>query len=272
MLSNFKQRINFYFEDLTTPMGKTFDLVVISLIFLVCAAFVVETYDIPEKVRKVVNLLETTIIGIFIIEYLLRFWVAEKKLKHFFHIYSLIDLAAILPIFFAQQHFQVIRVFRTLRIMRLIRFLENQHFFFGSIKPVHLIIFRIIYIIIAIVFVSAGLIFYAEHEINPEKFRTFFDAVYFSVVTITTVGFGDITPVSAYGRTITVLIIISGIVFIPWQVRNLIAHFIASTNKISLVCEECGLEYHERDALHCKRCGKKISQKKMSINNLNSKI
>jgi len=265
MLSKFKQRINFYFEDLTTPMGKTFDLVVISLIFLVCAAFVVETYDIPEKVRKVVNLLEVTIIVIFIIEYLLRFWVAKKKLKHLFHIYSLIDLAAILPIFFAQQHFQVIRVFRTLRIMRLIRFLENQHFFFGSIKSVHLIIFRIIYIMIAIVFVSAGLIFYAEHEINPEKFRTFFDAVYFSVVTLTTVGFGDITPVSDYGRTITVLIIISGIVFIPWQVRNLIAHLIVSVNKVFLACRECGLEHHERDAIYCKRCGSRIYHNKETL-------
>lgn len=262
MLSKIKQRINFYFEDLTTPMGKAFDLVVVSLIFLVCAAFVVETYDIPERVRKIASFMEVTIIVIFIIEYLLRFWVSEKKLKHFFHIYSLIDLAAILPIFFAQQHFQVIRVFRTLRIMRLIRFLENQHFFFGSIKPIHLIIFRIIYIIIAIVFVSAGLIFYAEHGINPEKFRTFFDAVYFSVVTLTTVGFGDITPVSDYGRTITVLIIISGIVFIPWQVRNLIAHFIVSTSKISLVCKECGLEYHDKDAVYCKRCGSKIFEKK----------
>ena len=262
MLSNIKQRINFYFEDLTTPMGKTFDLVVITLIFLVCAAFVVETYDITKRVREIVNLIETIIIVIFIIEYLLRFWVAERKLKFFFNIYSLIDLAAILPIFFAQQHFQVIRVFRTLRIMRLIRFLENRHFFFGSIKPVHLIIFRIIYIMFAIVFVSSGLIFYTEHEVNPENFRTFFDGVYFSIVTLTTVGFGDITPLSDYGRAITILIIVSGILFIPWQVRNLIAHFIFSINKASLTCKECGLEYHDRDAIHCKRCGRKIFREK----------
>ncbi|MBW2183143.1 MAG: ion transporter [Deltaproteobacteria bacterium] len=84
MLSKFKQRINFYFEDLTTPMGKTFDLVVILLIFLLCITFVVETYDISDKTRKAVNLIESTIIIIFIIEYLLRLWVAEKKLEHFF--------------------------------------------------------------------------------------------------------------------------------------------------------------------------------------------
>jgi voltage-gated potassium channel len=118
---------------------------------------------------------------------------------------------------------------------------------------------------VAIVFVSAGLIFYAEHEINPVKFSTFFDAIYFSVVTLTTVGFGDITPVSPYGRIITVLIIISGIVFIPWQVRNLIAHFIVSINKVSLLCKECGLEYHDRDATHCKRCGSKIYYKQETV-------
>lgn len=261
MRSKIKQRINFYFVDLTTPMGKTFDLVVIVLIFLLCIAFVVETYDISDRAREIINLVETIIIVIFIIEYLLRLWVAERKLKHFFHLYSLIDLAAIIPIFFAQQHFQVIRVFRVIRIMRLMRFLENRHFFFGSIKSVHLIIFRIIFIMAAIVFVSAGLIFYAEHEINQENFNTFFDAIYFSVVTLTTVGFGDIIPISPYGRIITVLIIISGIVFIPWQVRNLIAHFIISINKVFITCKGCGLEYHDKDAAHCKRCGSKIYQK-----------
>ncbi len=246
-------------------MGKTFDLVIIALIFLVCIIFVIKTYNIPERLREIVNLIETIIIVIFIIEYLLRFWVAARKLKFFFNIYSLIDLAAILPIFFAQQYFQVIRVFRTLRILRMIRFLEDRHFFFGSIKAVHLIIFRISYIMFAIVFVSSGLIFYTEHNINPENFRTFFDGVYFSIVTLTTVGFGDITPLSDYGRVITILIIISGILFIPWQVRNLIANFIFSINKASLTCKECGLEYHDRDAVHCKRCGSKIYHKQESI-------
>jgi voltage-gated potassium channel len=239
-------------------MGKTFDLVVIALIFLICGVFVLETYDLPESMMKVVEQVEFVITFIFIIEYLLRLWVAKKKLKHFFHIFSLIDLAAVIPIFFAQQHFQVIRVFRALRIMRLLRFLDNRHFFFGSIKPIHLIIFRIIFIMISIVFVSAGLIFYAEHEINPEKFATFFDGIYFSALTLTTVGFGDIIPTSDYGRIITMLIIISGIVFIPWQIRNLIAHFITSLNKVPLECKECGLNAHERDAIYCKRCGSKI--------------
>ena len=257
-IKKFKERINFYFEDLTTPMGKTFDFVVIVLIFLVCTIFVLKTYNLPERVARALDWAETVITVIFIIEYLLRFWVAQNKLKHFFHIYSLIDLAAIVPLFFAQQHFQVIRVFRALRIIRLSRFLDNRHFFFGSLKPIHLIIFRIIYIMVSIIFVSAGLIFYAEHKINPGNFSNFFDGVYFSVVTLTTVGFGDIAPVSTYGKIITMCIIISGIVFIPWQVRNLIAHSIDSMSKVSLACKNCGLDHHDRDATYCKHCGTKI--------------
>ena len=96
MLSKLKDRINFYFEDLTTPMGKTFDLVVIALIFIMCGVFVLETYDLPESIMKVVKQVELVITIIFIIEYLLRFWVAQNKRKHFFHIYSRIDLAACL--------------------------------------------------------------------------------------------------------------------------------------------------------------------------------
>jgi voltage-gated potassium channel len=65
--------------------------------------------------------------------------------------------------------------------------------------------------------------------------------------------------VSDYGRVVTVLIIISGIVFIPWQVRNLIAHFIASMSKIPHICKVCNLEYHDRDAIHCKRCGSTLT-------------
>ena len=66
MLSKVKQRINFYFDDLTTPMGKTFDLVIIALIFLVCIIFVIKTYNIPERMRETVNLIERIIIVIFI--------------------------------------------------------------------------------------------------------------------------------------------------------------------------------------------------------------
>lgn len=81
MLAKVKHRINFYFDDLTTPMGKTFDLVIIALIFMVCAIFVIKTYDIPERLEDILNHIETMIIVVFITEYLLRFRVAEKNVR-----------------------------------------------------------------------------------------------------------------------------------------------------------------------------------------------
>ncbi len=106
------------------------------------------------------------------------------------------------------------------------------------------------------------MIFYAESELPGSTINTFFDAVYFSIVTLTTVGFGDITPVSTYGRFITILIIVSGIIFIPWQIRNFLQLLVStppsSSARQEMVCKSCGARGHEADARHCRICGKKL--------------
>ena len=109
----------------------------------------------------------------------------------------------------------------------------------------------------ALTLLTAGLIFYVE-QYDGTPFHTFFDAFYYSVVTLTTVGFGDIVPVSPAGRGITLLMIAAGVAFIPWQVKNLIGHFVSSRAKAFCRCTGCGLDYHERDARFCKRCGTPI--------------
>lgn len=255
-----KQKIDFYFEDLETPVGRLFDFAVIALIFLSGIIFVMLSYDISSGLRQALEYLDIGILIVFIIEYCLRFWVAEKKLKHFFDIYSLIDLVAILPFFFLFSRLQFIRVFRVLRILRFTRFLKKRHFFFGSITEDMLVVVRIIFTILAIVFVSAGLVYHVEHATNP-KVQTFFDALYFTIVTLTTVGFGDITPLSDLGKLITILMIVSGIISIPWQLRDAIRRIFLTTHKVNVVCKSCGLEYHDRDAVHCKACGAKIYQR-----------
>ena len=255
-----KQKIDFYFEDIETPIGRLVDFIIIALILLSAVIFVVETYDVSPAFRLFLDYFDSAILVIFIIEYCLRFWVAEKKLKHFFNIYSLIDLIAILPFFFMFTRLQFIRIFRVLRLLRFTRFLKKRHFFFGSITEDVLLISRIIFTILAIIFVSSGLIYHVEHTANPEKFQTFFDAVYFSIVTLTTVGFGDITPISQNGRIITIFMIVSGIIFIPWQLANAIRRIFLTTHKVKTICKGCGLEYHDRDATHCKACGRRIYQ------------
>jgi len=251
-----KERIRFWFDDLTTPMGRATDLVIMGVIVVACVSAVADTYTLPDPWPQFLTQLDHVITVVFIVEYVLRLWVAEHRIRHIFQVYSLIDLVAILPslpIFAPGSHFAILRIFR---LVRLIRFLETREFFFGTIKEVHLYVARVVFTLVAIPFVSAGLIFHTEK--GGGQFNTFFDALYYSVVALTTVGFGDLVPVTTAGRAITILMIGAGIVFIPWQVKNLFAYFIVSREKAAQRCARCGLEYHDRDARFCKKCGAPI--------------
>ena len=89
---------------------------------------------------------------------------------------------------------------------------------------------------------------------------SFIDALYMTVITLTTVGFGDITPMSEAGRWVTVLMILSGIILIPWQVSRIAKEWIYIASKKESLCPGCGLRYHDEDASHCKSCGHVIYQ------------
>ncbi len=256
-----KQRIRFYLEDIETPAGRATNLIITGLVLLSSAIFVTETYTIPAVVRIKLDFVDNTIIGIFSIEYLIRFWCAENKLKYFLSPYSIIDLMAILPGFLGLVDISFIRILRWFRILRLIRFIQGKTLF-GRISTEDSVIFaRILFTLFAIIFVYSGLIYQVEHPVNPQVFRTFLDAVYFSVVTMTTVGFGDVTPISEAGRLMTVMMILTGIALIPWQLGDLIKQLVKTANQVETLCPTCGLTLHDANAQFCKLCGTKLESK-----------
>lgn len=239
--------------------------------FLAIALFVAETLKLSESSMNFIHISELVLVSIFIVEYAIRMWVAEKKIKHFFNIYSLIDLVAIVPVVVAFVNlgfvriFRILRIFRVLRAMRVLRFqraLKSSHTIFGDLSETKLIIGRIILTIFTIIFVSSGFIWAIESRLNPEGFGTILHAMYFSIVTLTTVGYGDVTPISMWGKVVAVLMIISGVALIPWQVGKLIQAFVFSKTKVKVVCSKCGLGHHDPDAVHCKLCGHVIKRKK----------
>jgi voltage-gated potassium channel len=260
-----REKIQFYLIDCKTIPGKLIDISLILLNILVCILFVIDTYDISESTSQLIFIVEVIIIVFFIIEYIARLYGARSRIKHIFNIFSLIDLAAILPIFLiffapdASLKIGFIRIIRVLRIFRFLRFTADPIFFFGVISPRLLKVIRLLLTILIIFFVSSGFFWFVESGANQE-IKNFGDAFYFTVVSLTTVGFGDITPVSEGGRWVTVIMILSGIILIPWQVGQVVKEWFVAAVKKEVVCPQCGLKYHDRDASHCKACGHVIFQ------------
>ncbi|MCL1463582.1 ion transporter [Argonema galeatum] len=269
-----RQKISFYFEDIETLTGRIVNLIITGLVLLSSAIFVIGTYRIPENIRDKLNLIDSVILLIFAFEYLLRFWCAENKLKYLFSLYSAIDLIAILPFFAGWLDISFIRLFRLFRILRLFRFIETQKLPGNLSSKDSVILTKIIFTIFAIIFVYSGLIYQVEHPVNTESFNTFLDAFYFSVVTMTTVGFGDVTPTSEAGRLLTVMMIFTGIALIPKQVGDLIKQLVKDTNHIETICPTCSLSVHDADAKFCKNCGAKLENRLDNTpqNNTNSAI
>jgi voltage-gated potassium channel len=257
-MKDLRQKTAFYLEDVETLPGRIINLSITGLVLVSSAIFVAQTYSLPERLTRQLDLLSTGILIIFVIEYLLRFWLAEHKLKHLLSLYAIVDLVAILPFVLGAGDVGFFRVFRWFRILRLIRFIGGNTIF-GYVSSEDVAIFtRILFTLVSIIFVYSGLIYQVEHPINPEDFRTFLDAIYFSVSTITTAGLGDITPSSQTGRFLTVLMVSTGVVLIPWQLGDLIKRLVKTADQIAVTCLDCGLASHEADAQYCRICGTRL--------------
>lgn len=258
--ASLRDKVAFYLEDTETNLGLGSNLIILSLILLSSAIFVTQTYPIDVQIKTILNVVDLGILIVFTVEYCLRFWSAEHKLKFVFKFFSLIDLIAILPLFLGWMDLRFIRLFRWFRILRIVRFWKFETKLFGIKAQDGIVLARIFLTLFSLIFVYAGLIYQVEHEVNGDGLHNFFDAFYFVVVTMTTVGYGDVTPLSPVGRVMTVLMIFTGVLFIPWQLSELIGQVVKSSSLIDQECSNCGLTRHESDALFCKQCGTTLKE------------
>jgi len=254
-----KDKIAFYLDDSKTFTGKIIDLGLVVVNIFVCILFVIDSY--MQSQSFVLNLIENIIVSIFIMEYFLRFWVTKSKLKYIFSFYAIIDILSILPSIMFLHNLQFLRGFKVLRILRFLRFLETEEFFFGRLSKIKLQLIKTIFSGWTIIFISSSFIHYAEKDCEFSNIKTFGDSIYFSVITLSTVGFGDLIPITDLGRFFTVIMILGGAIVIPVQAGILINLFIKDNiiNK-KTICSKCGLSNHDLDASHCKACGTVIFQ------------
>ena len=203
-------------EETDTRMGKVFDLTIQILIVVSAVSFAIETLPgLSSTTIRLLAISEAVIIGVFTAEYLLRFYLRQKKLSFVFSFYGLIDLAAVLPFYLALgldlrslRLFRLARLAILLKLSRLSKAARRFQLAFKLVKE-EILVFGLFSL--ALIYLSAVGIYHFEHEAQPEVFVSVFDGIWWATVTLTTVGYGDVVPITTGGKVFTFFVFIVGL-------------------------------------------------------------
>lgn len=231
-------------EDNTTVKGRVFDNVVQILILASLLGYALETLpNNPPLFQKFLKVVEIISAVAFSIEYALRIYVARHPFKYIFSFYGIIDFLAILPFYLSLsidlrslRAFRIFRIFRAFKLIRYNRALNRFHIAYQLVKE-ELMLFVIVSGIF--LFISSAGIYYFENAVQPEAFASIFHSAWWSIVTLTTVGYGDVYPVTIGGKIFTffILLVGVGIVTIP---AGLVASALTKARQLEEETENSG--------------------------------
>lgn len=263
-----RDRLHETIYESNTVAGKLFD---VSLLALILLSILVVILDSMQSWRTqygaLFNVLEWTFTVLFTVEYILRLISIKNPLRYVFSFLGIIDLLAIIPsylsIFLAGAQsllvFRALRLLRVFRIFKLSRFISEMRFLGTAMKGSLRKISIFMLIVLMLVIILGSIMYLAEKGQNG--FSSIPESIYWAIVTITTVGYGDITPATTVGKFVASLIMLIGygIIAVPTGIVTT-EMAIAARNREQNheVCPRCGKEGHDEDARFCKNCGEKL--------------
>ena len=252
-----------------TREGRLFNVVLLVCILISIVTIILESVQpVRERFGTPLKILEWLITLLFTLEYLARIWSVKDKRKYIFSFMGIIDLLSVLPtyialVFTGAQSFMVVRSLRLLRIFRIFklsRYVGEGQYLMRALKASqHKIIVFLLTVMTSVVI--AGTIMYMIE--GPEHgFKDIPTSIYWAIVTMTTVGYGDIAPQTSLGQAIASIIMIMGygIIAVPTGIVSSEMISMKKDQQITTqVCPHCLKEGHDIDAIHCKYCGGKLN-------------
>ena len=252
-------------------MGKLFDLgLLILIIFSIVLVMLESVKEIDRVYHDMLYYGEWIITIFFTIEYIARVITVKKPSKYIFSFYGIIDFISTIPLYLSffivgSQTLLTVRALRLLRIFRILkiaRYIGESNKLVKALRNSRIKIFIFLFAVLIIAIVSGTLMYLIEGE--DSGFKNIPVSVYWSIVTLTTVGYGDIHPVSTLGQFLASLLMILGYGIIAVPTGIVSAEYTKYTDDVHLntqVCDNCNEELHSDNANFCHQCGKKLNLK-----------
>ena len=266
--NTWRSRLHEVIFESNTSAGKAFDICLLISIFASIAVVMLDSVaSLHLRYGRIFFILEWVFTILFTIEYLLRLVSVKRPLLYVFGFLGLVDLLAIMPMYLSifltgAQSLLVLRALRLLRIFRIFKlthFLSEMSFLGAALRSSAKKISIFMLVVLAIVVILGSIMYLVEGIENG--FTNIPESIYWAIVTITTVGYGDIAPATPTGKFIAsvIMLIGYGIIAVPTGIITTeIALMSRSEKKGHEACPGCGREGHDHNAVFCKYCGEKL--------------
>ncbi|MDR6370668.1 voltage-gated potassium channel [Chryseobacterium bernardetii] len=249
-----------------TKLGKLFDIILLSLILASTAIIMMESVPkLDKRFHYTFLILEWVISIFFTVEYSMRIAVVKNKRSYIFSFFGIIDFLALVPFFLSfffpiTKYFLIFRMLRMLRIFRifnLLDFMNDGYLIVRALKNSSRKIYIFLLFLIIFSVIVGSLMFMVEG--GRQGFETIPQSIYWAVVTVTTVGYGDVSPITPLGKFFAVVLMLAGYSIIAVPTGIVTAEMRNKRQNLELICERCGNEDIDDDARYCKKCGKKLA-------------
>lgn len=254
-----------------TPAGKWFDVILILSIALSVIAVMLDSVgSIRKEYGKLLYAIEWGFTILFTVEYVLRIVSIRRPIKYAISFFGIIDLLSIVPTYLnlllpGSRYLLVLRVLRMLRVFRvlkLVRYVGEANLLLRALAASRRKITVFLFTVLTMVVIFGSLMYLIEGEVNG--FTSIPRSIYWAVVTLTTVGYGDISPKTGVGQVLASIIMILGygIIAVPTGIVTVELSRVKTDRYLIRTCAKCGAEGHDDDAVYCNACGEKLESSK----------